>query len=276
MVGTLSGKVAFITGAARGQGRGHALRLAREGASIIALDAEIDVPTVDYPLSKGTGLEETVELVRSMGCHATAVNVDVRDASALDVELTKAVGELGGLDIVIANAGIVSYAPAERLSINAWADVIDINLNGVYYTVRAAIPHILQAGVGGSMVLTSSVLSMRPVPNAAHYIAAKSGVVGLMRALAVELAPHSIRVNSIHPSVASTPMVHNESTYGLFAPHLEMPTRDDVIPAFKALHRIPVPWVEVDDVTSAALYLVSDEARYITGQEFKIDAGAGL
>ena len=215
-------------------------------------------------------------MIEKTGQRVISRKVDVRNQSSLENALAEGVGALGGLDIVVANAGILSYGPAESLSPTAWNNIIDVNLTGVFYTARAAIPHLLATGNGGSIVLTSSLLGVRPVANLPAYISAKAGVAGLMRALAVELAPHSIRVNSIHPSIVNTDMVNNVPTYELFVPHINNPTREDASAAFATLHKIPTPWVEIEDVTAAVMYLVGDHSRFVTGQELKIDAGAGL
>lgn len=275
-MGKLTGKSAFVTGAARGQGRSHAVRFAEEGANVIAVDFCHNIDSVGYPLATGEDLEETVRLIEKTGQRAVAARVDVRDHSAVEKAMTEGVEEFGRLDVVVANAGILSYGSGEKLPTVAWKDVIDVNLTGAFNTAQAAIPHLRATGSGGSIVLTSSALALRPVANLPHYISAKAGLVGLMRALALELAPHSIRVNSIHPSIANTEMVHNKGTYELFAPHIKNPTREDVENVFATLHKLPTPWVEVEDITAAVLFLASDDARFVTGQELKIDAGAAL
>ena len=275
-MGKLSGKVALVTGAARGQGQSHAVRMAAEGADIIAIDLCADVDSVPYPLADEADLEATAKLVREHGRRVVTRIADVRDYEALERAVNEGVAELGGLDIIVANAGVLSYAPAKDLPLEAWRDVIDVNLSGVYYTARAAIPHLLERGPGGSIILISSGASMRAMANAAHYVAAKTGVVGLMRALAIELSPQSIRVNSIHPGVVDTAMVQNSATYALFRPDLADPTREDLKAPSSTLHLMPTPWVDRDDVSNAVLFLVSDEARFVTGQEFKIDGGGAL
>jgi NAD(P)-dependent dehydrogenase (short-subunit alcohol dehydrogenase family) len=183
------------------------------------------------------------------------------------------VAALGRLDIVVANAGILSASPSADMARSTWQDMLDVNLTGVFYTAQAAIPHLISGGRGGAMVLTSSALGIRAMPNVSHYVAAKAGVIGLMRSLALELAPHRIRVNTVNPSIADTDMVHNEATYGLFMPGVADPTREQAAEVFATLNPFPVPWVESLDVTNAVMYLVSDEGRYVTGLELKIDAG---
>jgi (+)-trans-carveol dehydrogenase len=271
----LEGKVAVITGAARGQGRRHAELLAAHGADIIAIDMCQSIESVPYPLAGQSDLTETADLVKAQGAQVVALRADVRDLDSLTSAINSGVQQLGGLDIVIANAGIISYGTAAELATDAWNDVIDTNLTGVYYTVRAALPH-LREGSSASIILTSSVLGIRALPNVSHYVAAKAGVIGLMKALALELAPRGIRVNTVNPTIVNTNMVQNPPTYRLFAPHLTNPSREEAEPAFRSLHPLPTPWVQVDDVSAAVLFLASEQARFITGLEMKIDAGAAL
>jgi (+)-trans-carveol dehydrogenase len=273
MAGRVEGKVAFITGAARGQGRAHAVRLAAEGADIIAVDICAPIESVPYALANEADLKETVRLVEGLGRKIVATQADVREFSAIENAVTSGVEELGRLDIVVANAGITGATPADSLPLQDWQDMIDVNLTGVFHAVKAAIPHIRAGGTGGAIVLTSSALGIRAMPNLPHYVAAKSGVIGLMRALALELAADRIRVNTVNPSIADTLMVQNDAMYKLFVPHIENPTREQAAEVFATLNPFPTPWVDAEDVTNAVLFLVSDEARYVTGLEFKIDAG---
>lgn len=273
MTGRVQGKVAFITGAARGQGRAHALRLASEGADIIASDLCGDVASVSYPLGSAADLKETVRQVEALGRRVVAAPADVRDQSAVDSVVAEGVAAFGRLDIVVANAGVLSAGPTEELSEESWQDMIDINLNGVFHTAKAVIPHVRASGEGGSIVLTSSALGIRAMPNMAHYVAAKAGVIGLMRVMALELAADRIRVNSVHPSIADTLMVQNAATYGLFMPDVENPTREQAADVFATLNPMPTPWVDANDVANAVLFLASDESRFVTGLEMKIDAG---
>ncbi|MGH3247957.1 MAG: mycofactocin-coupled SDR family oxidoreductase [Trebonia sp.] len=268
------GKVAFITGAGRGQGRSHAVRLAQEGADIIAVDIGHDVDGA-LPMATPDDLAETVKLVEAQDRRIVAVQADVRDFEALKAAVDDGVAQLGRLDIVVANAGIASIGgPVESMGADNWKHTIDINLTGLWHTARAAIPHLVAGGRGGSIVLTSSVGGMRALPNMSHYVSAKHGVVGLMRSLAVELGKHSIRVNSVLPTNVNTPMFMNEGTYKLFRPDLENPGPDDVAPAAQLMHVLPVGWVEPEDISNAIVFLVSDEARYITGVTLPVDAGA--
>jgi len=276
VAGRVAGKVAFITGAARGQGRSHAVRLAQEGADIIAADLCDQVASVGYPLATPQDLDETARQVAALGRRVVAVQADVRDYPGLAKALDDAVAELGRLDIVSANAGILSHGTADALTDASWQDMIDINLTGVWHTAKAAVPHLIAGGRGGSIVLTSSGVVMKGTPNFAHYVSAKHGVVGLTRTMARELAPHLIRVNALHPGNVDTAMLRNPETLRLFRPDLENPTVEDVTAAFQATNAMPIPWVEPEDISNALLFLASDEARYITGVSLPVDAGYAL
>jgi SDR family mycofactocin-dependent oxidoreductase len=221
----LEGKVAFVTGAARGQGRSHTGRLAEEGADIVAVDIASQIDTVPYTMARPDDLALTVKEVEALDRRIVATEVDVRDYNGLKAALDDGVDQLGRLDIVSANAGIVGYAAAEELSEQAWRNMIDVNLTGAWHTVKAAIPH-LRAGGGGSIVITSSDAGLEAAPNAAHYGASKHGVVGLMRALADELAPDMVRVNTVHPGSVNTDMVQNQAFY-----HFSCPTIRATSPA---------------------------------------------
>jgi (+)-trans-carveol dehydrogenase len=272
-MGRVEGKVAFVTGAARGQGRSHGLRLAEEGADIIAIDVCGQVDSVAYPMATSEDLEETVSQVEALGRRIVAAQVDVRDSELLTKVLDDAVARLGRLDIVCANAGIYSQGQTADLSEQAWQDMIDINLTGVWHTCKAAIPHLISGGRGGSIIVTSSAVGLRAAQNVGHYGAAKHAVIGLMRTLALELGPHMIRVNSVHPTAVDTDMIQNESLYRLMVPDAERPTREDVAPVLQSLNVLPIPWVESRDISNAVLFLASDEARYVTGVTFPVDAG---
>ena len=275
MAGRAEGKVAFITGAARGQGRSHAVRLAADGADIIAVDICHDVEGA-LPMATPDDLAETVKLVEALDRRIVATQADVRDFDALTAAVDEGVAQLGRLDIIVANAGIASIGgPVQSMDAANWKHTIDINLTGLWHTARAGIPHLLAGGRGGSIVLTSSVGGMHAMPNMSHYVSAKHGVVGLMRSLAVELGQHGIRVNSVHPTNVNTPMFMNEGTFKVFRPDLENPGPDDVAAiAAQFMHVLPVGWVEPEDVSNAIAFLVSDEARYITGVTLPVDAGA--
>jgi SDR family mycofactocin-dependent oxidoreductase len=270
----VDGKVAFITGAARGQGRSHALRLAQEGADIIAVDVPYGFDSVPYDGATAADLAETVKQVEDLDRRILAVEADVRDLGALRRAVDEGLSQFGRIDVLCANAGIGSFAPALEIPEQMWDDVLAINLTGVWKTVVAAAPSMVERGSGGSIILTSSIAGLIAFPNLAHYTAAKHGVTGLMKTLAVELAPHRIRVNSIHPTTVDTPMVANEAIWGLFLGGVQGATRDQAAEGMKALNALPVPWVDPVDVSNAVLYLASDESRYVTGTTTVIDAGA--
>lgn len=274
-MGSLEGKVAFITGAGRGQGRSHALRLADEGADIVALDiCADDVSSVGYPLATSVDLDETVAQVKARGRRALAGVADVRDLGQVQKVVDAGLAEFGRVDIVCANAGIGSWSVSWEMTEQQWKDMIDVNLTGVFNTTRAALPSMVERGEGGSVVITSSTAGLIGYLNTAHYTAAKHGVIGFMKVLAQELGPHGIRVNAVCPTTVNTPLVINAQTFELFAPHIQNPTEADVREPFAALNILPdVPWIEPDDVSQAVLWLCSDASRYVTGIALPIDAG---
>jgi SDR family mycofactocin-dependent oxidoreductase len=280
-MGLLEGKVAVVSGAARGQGRAHALRLAREGADIIAIDICADIDTVDYPLATPEDLDDTVAQIELLGRRVAASETDVRDATAVAAAIDTGVAKLGRLDIVVANAGIAMYDAADTMSAQSWRDMIDTNPTGVWTVCRGAMPHMIEDGRGGAMVLISSVAAHVGMLHLSHYSAAKAGVVGLMRALAVELAPHMIRVNTIHPTSVNTAMIINEATYDLLVPgagpaarHGAQKVPDEVAQAFKGINAMPIAWAEPEDISEAVVFLVSESGRYVSGTQLRVDAGA--
>ncbi|ORA33254.1 mycofactocin-coupled SDR family oxidoreductase [Mycobacterium aquaticum] len=278
MAGRVEGKVAFITGAARGQGRSHAVRLAQEGADIIAVDVCRPVSSNSViPASTPDDLAQTADLVKGLDRRIVTAEVDVRDFDALKAAVDHGVEQLGGLDIIVANAGIGNGGETlDKTSEQDWDDMIGVNLSGVWKTVKAAVPHLISGGRGGSIILTSSVGGLKAYPHTGHYIAAKHGVVGLMRTFAIELGEHSIRVNSVHPTNVNTPMFMNDGTMKLFRPDLENPGPDDMAVVAKLMHVLPVGWVEPVDISNAVLFLASDESRYVTGLPVTVDAGSML
>jgi SDR family mycofactocin-dependent oxidoreductase len=276
MAGRVADKVAFITGAARGQGRSHAVRLAQEGADIIAVDICRPFDNSPAPPATPEDLAETADLVKGLNRRVVTAEVDVRDYDALKAAVDSGVEQLGKLDIVVANAGIGTIAPKlDRMDETLWQEMIDVNLTGVWKSVKAAAPHLLSAG-HGSIVLTSSVAGLKAYTHTGHYNAAKHGVVGLMRSFAVELGPKNIRVNSVHPTHVNTPLLINERTFHQFRPDLENPGPDDMAPICQTFHTLPIPWVNAEDISNAVLFLASDEARYITGVALPVDAGSCL
>jgi len=278
MNGRVEGKVAFITGAAHGQGRSHAVRLAEEGADIIAIDVcKPIVANSPIPPATRAELAETVDLVKARGRRIFTAEVDVRDYDGLKAAVDAGVEELGRLDIIVANAGIGNGGDTlDQCSEHDWQEMIDINLSGVWKTVKAGVPHLIAGGRGGSIVLTSSVGGLKAYPHCGNYVAAKHGVVGIMRSFAVELGHQNIRVNTVHPTHVSTGMIMNEGTWKMFRPDLENPGPDDMAPICQLFHTLPIPWVDAVDISNAVLFLASDEARYITGVTLPVDAGSCL
>jgi SDR family mycofactocin-dependent oxidoreductase len=272
-MGRMDGKVALITGAARGQGRSHAVRLAEEGAEIIALDICAQLETAPYEMSTVDDLAETVKLVEDLDRRIVAREADVRDLAALQRVVEDGISEFGHIDVVCANAGIGTIASALEMDELTWDQMIDVNLTGVWKTIKAALPPMIERGNGGAVIITSSVAGLMGFPNLAHYSAAKHGVVGIMRVLAQELAPHMIRVNTVHPTTVNTPMIMSDAFINLIRPDLEQPTAADMGEAFKGLNCLPIPWVESVDISNAVLWLASDEARYVTGVALPVDAG---
>jgi SDR family mycofactocin-dependent oxidoreductase len=276
MAGQFEGKVAFITGAARGQGRSHAVRFAEEGADIIAFDLCEQMPTVPYPMSSPEDLDETVNLVEKTGRRIVAEQGDVRDFKRLQAAVANGVAELGRVDFVLANAGILPATDQDIDDIGRYVDAIDVLLNGVYYTVEAALPALLEHGDGGAIVITSSTAGLNSICPAfsvkshgiAGYQAAKHGVVGLMRLYASSLAEKNIRVNTVHPTGVATPMLLNEYV------EQYMGTHPEALPALQNL--LPVELIEAADISEAMVYLCGQSGRYVTGITLPVDAGLGI
>jgi SDR family mycofactocin-dependent oxidoreductase len=272
-MGKLQGKVALITGAARGQGRSHAVRLAEDGADIVAIDIAAAIPTAYYPPATPADLQLTGKLVEAEGVRALIAEADVRDQGSLDDVVARALAALGHIDIVVANAGTASHAPAWELADDQWQNVVDVNLTGVWRTVKACVPAMIARGQGGAVVLTSSLAGLHGYGNIASYVAAKHGVNGLMRTLANELGPHNIRVNTVCPGLINTEMMMNNETYAMFRPDVEHPTLEDAKAVFQAMQLLPLDWLEPRDVSNAIAFLVSDDARAITGVALPVDGG---
>ena len=273
MSGRLEGKVALVTGAARGMGRAQAMRFAQEGADVIAVDVCAPVEHSTNPGASPGDLAETVRLVQSHGRSIRAFVADVRDQQSLDAAVAQGVDALGRLDVICATAGISSSGRAVEMGADRWQTMLDVNLTGVWRTCRAGIPHILDGGRGGSIVLISSIAGLRGLVSVGHYTAAKHGVVGLMKSLANELAPHNVRVNTVHPANTRTPMIQNPATMRTFCPGDDKPTQERFEAATQSMHLLPVPMIEPEDIAAACLFLASDESRYITGVTLPVDAG---
>ncbi|CAM2745444.1 mycofactocin-coupled SDR family oxidoreductase [Skermania piniformis] len=279
-MGRVEGKVAFVTGAARGQGRSHAVRLAEEGADIIAVDICHDIDSIGYPLARPEDLDETARLVEKTGHRIIAEQADVRDAARLREVVEQGVAEFGHLDVVVAQAGIAGMKGEPQWQ--AWSDVIDTNLIGVINTIQAALPHL---NAGASIIATGSVAALMDIsktdvpgrdPGGVAYVVAKRGLAQYVHMLALHIAPKSIRANVIHPTNCNTPMLQSEPMYRSFRPDLENPTRADAEPVFSVQQAMPTPYVEAGDISDAVLFLASDESRFVTGTQLRIDAGGYL
>jgi SDR family mycofactocin-dependent oxidoreductase len=268
-MGLLNGRVAFVTGAARGMGRNHAVRLAREGASIIAIDVAASTSMYNgYPAADEADLKETVRLVEAEGRPCLIEVADVRDSTALDQILADGVAQFGGrLDVVVANAGISNWNRFWEMPDDQWQNMIDINLTGVWRTMKAAVPHMLSAGNGGSIVTISSVAGLKALPSQAHYTAAKHGVTGLTKTAAIELGEYDIRVNSVHPWGVATAIAEDPHIEKVLSAHPNyLMSFGSVLPA--------VPSAESDDISDAVVYLASDLSRAVTGTQLTVDMGA--
>lgn len=258
----LADKVVLVTGAGGGSGRAHCERFADAGADVIALDR----------VDAADDLRETADRVRRRDRRCATAAADISDLAAVTAAVDSGVTTLGRLDIIVANAGIhTPNRPAWEISTEEWQRNLDVNLTGVWHTVKAGVPHLVAEG--GSVVIISSTNGLRGTAGTAHYTASKHAAVGLARTLANELGPHRIRVNTVHPGAVATPMVRNPATYKRLRPDLDNPTEEDAIEVLTARNLLPVPWVEPVDVANAAVFLASDQARYITGTRLVVDAG---
>jgi len=269
-------KVVFITGAARGQGRSHAVRFAAEGARVIGIDVCADQPATPYPLATEEDLAETVRQVEAAGGAMHAEVADVRELDAVRTAVRAGMERFGRLDVIVANAGIYSPGPVQWLSSEGWDETIGINLTGVFNTVRAGVKRMIEQDEGGAIVITSSTAGLKGFYGSPAYNASKHGVVGFMRSIALELAPNRIRVNTVHPTSVDTPMIINDVFPRLVRMDLEDPTKDDAAEFLRPQQALDTPWVEANDISDAVLWLCSDEARYVTGTTLPIDAGALL
>jgi SDR family mycofactocin-dependent oxidoreductase len=273
-MGKLDGKVALISGGARGQGRSHAMTLAREGCDIAFCDISEPLKTTLYRTSTTEDRIETEKMILETGRRCLAVEADVRDRPAMTDFVNRTIDELGKIDIVLANAGMTSFAPIWETPYEMWDETINICLTGVWNTVRPVLPHMVERKEG-CIVLTSSNAGLTPIPNVAPYVAAKHGVTGLMKVLAVEMAAFNVRVNSVHPCGVNTPLVMNQPGLDLFSGK-ENATFEDAEPGMKSLNLLDVALIQPEDVSQAILYLVSDAARYVTGTALTVDAGTTI
>jgi SDR family mycofactocin-dependent oxidoreductase len=266
------GEVALITGAARGQGRSHAVALARAGASLVLVDAPEAVATTPYAVSAPEDLDRTAKEIMASGARCLTFAADVRSNSRMHELVRSAVAEFGRLDIVLANAGVFSVGTVRKMTEQQWREVIDVNLTGVFNTIQASLGPLSESP-RGRIVAAASGMGRRGAANIAHYVASKWGVIGLVKSVAIEVAPLGVTCNAVLPTIVNTTMIHNEPTYRLFAPHLESPDVEDVKPAFGATNPMGVPWVEPSDITDAVMFLLSKKARHISGETLSISAG---
>jgi SDR family mycofactocin-dependent oxidoreductase len=269
----MQGRVALITGAARGQGRAFAVRLAQEGADIVALDVLADDAGISYGLATEADMEATRRLVEQTGRGIVTRRADVRSQDDLDAGVTAGLERFGHIDTVCCNAGVSGRkVPAWELDTDAFDGMLQVNLLGAQRTIRAVAPSMIEAGRGGSIVFVNSTLGLKGIGTLSAYTASKHALLGFARALTIEVAPYNIRVNSVNPTAVGTDLIFNEATWKTFRPDLESPTLEDAMEAFTGLHLLPVPWVEPEDVANAVLFLASDESRYITGVSLPVDA----
>lgn len=266
------GRVALITGAARGQGRSHAIAFAERGADVVLCDRCEDRDVVRYPLGTQEDLDETVRLVQATGRKAISATFDTNDRQAMDSLVERAESELGRIDIAVANAGVSVAAPVQSMSAAQWAETIGSNLTGVFNTVGAVAPGMISRGYG-RIITISSMLGRAGNTNMAAYAASKWGVIGLSKSSALDLAPHGITVNTIAPGNISTPMIHNDSLYAMMRPDLDKPTADDVAPIFQSLHAQPVPWLDAEEITRVVLFFAAEASAHISGTVLPVDAG---
>lgn len=269
----LTGKVAYITGVARGQGRSHAVALAKRGVRIVGIDICAPVASAPYEMATEAELAETEALIKEAGGESILRVGDVRSLDDQVAAVNEAVERWGRMDIVLGNAGVCTYGELATMSVEKWQEMMDIDLTGVWLSARAAAGPMIDAGNGGSIIFTSSTAGLRNLNSIGHYVAAKHGVTGLAKAFANELAPHNIRVNSLHPSNCRTEMMLNTGVAKMFRPDLESPTWEDAVDSYGTIHLLDTPWVEPEDVSNAVVFLVSDEARFITGAAIPVDAG---
>lgn len=268
-MGELDGRVALVTGGARGQGRSHAQALAAAGATVVVCDIAAQIGTVRYPMPTPADLEQTVQLIAKAGGRAQGNVVDVRDSAAVDDLVRQIIDDHGRLDILVANAGICGFSPVAGISDETWHDMLDSNLTGAFYCIRAVLPHMTRAGYG-RIVATSSGAGRAGMANLGHYGASKWGLIGLVKTVALETAGHGVTANVICPTTVATPMVLNDSTFGLFCPEAEHPTIADARPRFAAMSPMGIPWLEPADVSRAVLYLVTDPG-YTSGTVLEVN-----
>jgi SDR family mycofactocin-dependent oxidoreductase len=272
-MGRFDGRTAIITGAARGQGRAHAVALAREGAAVVAVDVADQIDGVPYAMATKPDLEETARLVREAGGTCLVERADVRSRPAVEAVVDRTLSELGRVDVLVNAAGIVHWKSFADLTEDDWRDVVDVNLHGSVNAIHSVLPAMVEQH-HGRIICTGSTLGRAGGRNPAGYSASKWALHGLVKCVAIEYAASGITANIINPTIVNTPMMDNENAYRLFCPDIENPTREDALPRYQTLNQIPVPWVEPEDISPSVLFLASDDARYITGAALDVAAGA--
>ena len=273
VMGAVEGRVALVTGAARGQGRAHAIALASEGADLIVTDLCADIGTVPYPLGTAAELAETVSLVEATGQRCLSMPADIRDTAGIGLVVEAGIEAFGQIDICVANAGVTGYGKFHELDDDTWNDMIDVDLTGTFKTIRAVLPHMLERRYG-RIIATSSMAGRMGNANLSHYVAAKWGVIGMVKSLAMEVANKGITVNAIAPAAVDTAMLHNEAMYKLFCPDMDAPTREDVTPRYQAMNRLGVAWMAPEEVSRAVLFVAADAASSMTGQVIEVSLGS--
>jgi SDR family mycofactocin-dependent oxidoreductase len=272
-MGSVDGRVALVTGAARGQGRAHAIALANEGADLIITDLCADISTVPYSLGSSEELAETASMVEATGRRCLTMTADIRDTAAMGLVVEAGLDTFGAIDICVANAGVTGYGKFHELDDDTWNDMIDVDLTGTFKTIRAVLPTMLDRRYG-RIIATSSMAGRMGNANLAHYVAAKWGVIGMVKSLAMEVANKGITVNAIAPAAVDTPMLHNEAMYKLFCPDMEAPTREDVTPRYQAMNRLGVAWMDPEEISRAVLFVAADAAGSMTGQVIEVSLGS--
>ena len=272
-MGKYDGQVVMITGGARGQGRSHALAFAREGADVVVTDIASQLATVPYDMGNTSDLEQTVSMVEELDRRCMAIQADARDGAAMNAAVQSAVDEFGKIDVMLINHGVVSMSDIVDMTDEIWEECVSVCLTGVFKSMRAVLPHMIEANYG-RIVATASVAAKVGLGTIGHYQAAKAGVLALVKTAATEVATKGITVNAVCPTTCNTDMIHNQANYTLFAPDVDVPTKEQVIPGFASTNPIGIPWVEPEDISNAMLYLASPEARYVTGVGLNVSAGA--
>ncbi|MEO5900138.1 MAG: mycofactocin-coupled SDR family oxidoreductase [Ilumatobacteraceae bacterium] len=271
-MGEFDGRVVLITGAARGQGRAHAVAFAEGGADVVVVDVCADIASVPYGLSAAGDLHDSARFVEKTGRRALAVEADVRDRAAMESVVAEAIAEFGKIDIVVANAGICGFGPMPELTAEQWDDMLAVNLTGVFNTFRAVVPHMVEHGYG-RLVAISSGAGKTGTPNLSHYAATKWGVIGFVKSVALEVAANGVTANVVCPATVDTPMVHNAALYSLFAPDIAEPTKENVRPRYEVMNPMHVAWLDPQDISNAVLFLASQRSAFISGETIEVSAG---